>query len=198
MGAGGTGARPLAPIYGLLRCRFAALDKQQANAVLGAARATEGMVHGTVIALACGSVAFACFGLSRVKLRRLLVAGGVGSGSERNDGVRRFCTLLPDLGGRRTSTCFPLAGAACSRSDQAVSPSAKWHGSNWKFEMRHRTEAVIRRVTDEGAQDKLLALNKQSQPAVWRATNGRPYDSLVCCVNEEHEGGMNPAPTPLK
>jgi len=35
------------------------------------------MVHGTVIALACGSVAFACFGLSRVKLRRLF-GGAVG------------------------------------------------------------------------------------------------------------------------
>jgi len=31
------------------------------------------MIHGMVIALACGSVAFACFGLSRVKLRRLSV-----------------------------------------------------------------------------------------------------------------------------
>jgi len=70
----GTGARPLAPIYGFLRSCFAALDKQQANALLGLARATEGMIHGMVIALACGSVAFACFGLSRVRF-----AGFVGS-----------------------------------------------------------------------------------------------------------------------
>ena len=72
---GKTGARPLAPINGLLRCCFAALDKQQANAVLSVARATGGMVHRLAIALACGSVAFACFGLSRVKLRRLLLTG---------------------------------------------------------------------------------------------------------------------------
>ena len=42
--------------------------------MLGVARATGGMVHRLAIALACGSVAFACFGLSRVKLRRLSVA----------------------------------------------------------------------------------------------------------------------------
>ena len=72
--AGGTGARPLAPIYPL-RWGFAALDKQQANGVLGVARATVGMETGVVIALALGSVPFACFGLSRVKLRRLLLAG---------------------------------------------------------------------------------------------------------------------------
>ena len=72
--AGGTGARPLAPIYPL-RWGFAALDKQQANGVVSVARATVGMIHGMVIALACESVPFACFGLSRVKLRRLYCIG---------------------------------------------------------------------------------------------------------------------------
>ena len=44
---------------------------------------------------------------------------------------------------------LPLARAACSQSDQAVSPSAKWHASNEKFEACHRREVVTRRVTDE-------------------------------------------------
>ena len=44
---------------------------------------------------------------------------------------------------------LPLARATCSQSDQAVSPSAKWHASNEKFEACHRREAVTRRVTDE-------------------------------------------------
>ena len=52
---------------GWFLCLVAALDKQQANGWLFAARATEGMIHRIEIALAPGRVPFACFGLSRVR-----------------------------------------------------------------------------------------------------------------------------------
>ena len=71
----------------LYLCYFAALDKQQANGLLCLARATEGMNQKMAFALASGRVPFACFGLSRVKLRRLLRTVLVGSGSERNIGA---------------------------------------------------------------------------------------------------------------
>ena len=56
--------------------KTAALDKQQANGGLCAARETEGMKDKLPIALAKEMVPFACFGLSRVKLRRLSRTGG--------------------------------------------------------------------------------------------------------------------------
>ena len=55
----------------------AALDKQQANGWLSLARASEGMKEELDIALAPERVPFACFGLSRVKLRRLSRAGWI-------------------------------------------------------------------------------------------------------------------------
>ena len=61
---------------GIVLCMTAALDKQQANGWLSAARATEGMKDRLDIALAPERVPFACFGLSRVKLRRLSRTGG--------------------------------------------------------------------------------------------------------------------------
>ena len=36
---------------------------------------------------------------------------------------------------------FSLARAACLRSSQAVSPLAKWHVSNQRFDTCHRSEA---------------------------------------------------------